>query len=214
MRIVFSGAGPLTVTAAKALTNDHDIVIIEINKEKIDALSEEIDCSFLHGNAATPAVLKEVNPKNCDFLFCLCNDDQTNIITSLLGRSLGFKRVVTTIEKPELEQMCREIGLEDIIVPVQATTRYLENMIKGLDQIDISSILKFGTRFFRLTAGKNEAVAVDKFDLPDPARIIFFYRDKALHFVDDSTQFKKGDEIIILCDTETLQDLIEQFNPV
>ena len=140
MRIVFSGAGPLAVTAARALIKDHEIIIIEIDKNKIDELSEEMDCSFLHGDATTPGILKEVNPKTCDFLFCLCNDDQTNIITSLLGRSLGFKRVVTNIEQPELEQMCREIGLEDIIIPVQATSHHLENMINGMDEIDISSI--------------------------------------------------------------------------
>lgn len=213
MRIVFSGAGPLTLMAARILMEDHDVVIIEINKEKIDEISEEIDCSFLNGDAATPAVLKEVNPKTCDFLFCLCNDDQTNIITSLLGRSLGFKRVVTTIEQPELEQMCREIGLEDIIILVQATSRHLENMIKGLDQVDISSVLKYGTRFFTFVAGKDEAVPVDELGLEDSVKAVFYYRDEKHRFVDEDTRFKKGDEVVVLCDTKTLPDLVERFSP-
>jgi len=212
MRIVFSGASPLTVTAARVLIKVHEVIIIEKDKKKIDELSEEMDCSFLHGDATTPGILKEVNPETCDFLFCLCNEDQTNIITSLLGRSLGFKRVVTNIEQPELEQMCREIGLEDIIIPVQATTRHLENMIKGLDQVDISSVLKFGTRLFTINAGSNEAVTIEELKLPESTRIIFYYRNETLHFVNENIRFKKGDEIIVLCNTDTLPELIDRYS--
>ncbi len=193
------------------MIKEHEVIIVEIDKNKIDELSEEMDCSFLHGDAATPGILKEVNPKTCDFLFCLCNDDQTNIITSLLGRSLGFKRVVTNIENPEMEQMCREIGLEDIIIPVQATTRHLENMIKGLDLVEISSVLKFGTRLYTFIAGEKEAVAADELGLPESARILFYYRDETLCFTDGQTRFEKGDEIVVICDTETLPELTERY---
>ena len=49
MRIVFSGASPLTVITAKQLIKQgHEVVIIETNKEKIDQISEELDCRFLH----------------------------------------------------------------------------------------------------------------------------------------------------------------------
>ena len=83
MRIVFSGASPTAIMAARQLIKQgHDIVIIELDKEKIDKLSEELDCSFLHGDAGKPAILSQVDPKNCDFLFCLTDNDQANIITS------------------------------------------------------------------------------------------------------------------------------------
>ena len=56
MRIVFSGAGPMTIMAVQLLTEQgHEVIIIELDKDKIDRLSEELDCSFLHGDAAKPA---------------------------------------------------------------------------------------------------------------------------------------------------------------
>jgi len=131
MRLVFSGASPLTIMAAQALVKEgHEVIIIDINKEKIDQLSDELDCSFLHGDAAKPAILSQVNPQNCDFLFCLTDSDHINIITSLLGRSMGFKRVVTSIENPDLEQLCRGLGLEDTIIPIRTMSRHLENMVR------------------------------------------------------------------------------------
>jgi trk system potassium uptake protein TrkA len=85
-------------------------------------------------------------------------------------------------------------------------------MIKGLDQVDISSVLKFGTRLFTINAGSNEAVTIEELKLPESTRIIFYYRDETLHFVDEDTRFKKGDEIIVLCNTDTLPELIDRYS--
>ncbi|GAH98739.1 unnamed protein product, partial [marine sediment metagenome] len=159
MRIVFSGASPLTIITAKTLIKQgHEVVIIEVNKEKIDQTCDELDCSFLHGDSARPAVLSQVDPKNSDILFCLTNSDQINIITSLLGRSMGFKRVITSIEDTDLEQLCRELGLEDTIIPVWTMSRHLDNMIRGLDNINLSTLLKEDARFFTFTAGEEDAI--------------------------------------------------------
>ena len=58
-------------------------------------------------------------------LFALTDNDQANILASLVGRSLGFKRVVTKIQDAELEHICKELGLEDIIVPSRTIGRFL-----------------------------------------------------------------------------------------
>jgi trk system potassium uptake protein TrkA len=214
MRIVFSGASPLTVTTAQALIKQgHEIIIIEVDKEKIEQLSDELDCSFLHGDAAKPATLSQVDPKKNDFLFCLTNSDQINIITSLLGRSMGFKRVVTSIEDTGLEQLCRELGLEDTIIPVRTMGRHLENMVRGLDNIELSTLLKENARFFTFTAGEQDAVAVSELELPKDAQVVFYYRENKFYFADNETKFHKGDEIVILTHSKNLPDLNKRWYP-
>ena len=214
MRIVFSGASPLTVITAKQLIKQgHEVVIIETNKEKIDQISEELDCSFLHGDSAKPAILSQVDPKNSDILFCLTNSDQINIITSLLGRSMGFKRVVTSIEDMDLEVLCRELGLQDTIIPVWTMSRHLDNMVRGLDNINLSALLKEDARFFTFTAGVEDAVNVRELGLPKDARVIFYYRDNQFHFAEDDTELHKGDEIIVLTHSKNIPGLNERWYP-
>jgi trk system potassium uptake protein TrkA len=214
MRIVFSGASPLAVITAKTLMKQgHEVIIIEVAKEKIDQISEELDCSFLNGDSTKPAVLGQVDPKNSDILFCLTNSDQMNIITSLLGRSLGFKRVITSIENTDLVQLCRELGLEDTIVPVWAMSRHLDNMVRGLDNINLSTLLKADARFFTFTAGEEDAVSISELALPKDAKVIFYYRDNRLHFADDDTKLRKGDEVVILTHCDNLPDFNERWYP-
>ncbi len=214
MRIVFSGASPLTVVTARELMKQgHEIIIIEIDKEKIDEYSEELDCSFLHGDSAKPATLSQVDPKSCDILFCLTNSDQINIITSLLGRSMGFKRVITNIENTSLEQLCREIGLEDTIIPVWTVSRQLVDIVRGIDNVNLSSLLKGDARFFISTIGEQDAVNIDELKLPKDARVVFYYRDGNFKFVEQDTKFRKDDQIVILTGSKSIPELNDRWYP-
>jgi len=214
MRIVFTGANSLTVMTARTLIKQgHEVIIIEVDKEKIDQISDELDCSFLHGDSAKPAILSQVDPKNSDILFCLTNSDQVNIITSLLGRSMGFKRVITSIKDTDLVQLCRELGLEDTIIPVWALSLYLDNMVRGLDHINLSTLLKEDARFFTFTAGEDDAICVSELGLPKDAKVIFYYRDNKFNFADDDTKLRKGDEIVILTHSKNLPDFNERWYP-
>jgi trk system potassium uptake protein TrkA len=213
MRIVFSGAGPMTVITTRELTkHGHEVIIIEVDKDKIDQLSDELDCSFVQGDASKPAILSQVNPEDCDFLFCLTDSDQVNIITALLGRSMGFKRVVPSIEDVELQHLCSELELEDTIIPVRTMSQYLDNMVRGLDSVELSTVLKRDARLFTFVAGEKEAKKVGDLDLPEKTRVLFYYRDEQFHFVDAETHFKKADEIIILTHSENLPDLKKRLN--
>lgn len=126
MRAVFIGAGSLAVVTAKLIRErGEEVVIIEQDKDRIDALAEQIDCGFLHGDGSKPAMLREADPEHTDVLFALTGNDQANILASLVGRSLGFKRVVTKIDDFEFEHICRELGLDDVIVPSRTVGRFL-----------------------------------------------------------------------------------------
>lgn len=129
MRIVFIGAGTLTVmTAGQLLERGHEVVIIEKDKERIDELAEGLAAGFIHGDGSKPDVLSEADPRETDFLFCLTGNDQYNIIASLVGRSMGCRNVVPRIEDPSYEHICSELGLRKVIIPDRTMAGYLTEM--------------------------------------------------------------------------------------
>ena len=212
MRTVFVGAGKVSLETAKGLIKKgHEVVIIENDKGKIDELSEEMDCSFLHGDGSQPNILREVNPERTHFLFCLTNSDQVNLIASLVGRSLGFARVITSIGDSQFEGICRELGLQDTINPSRTISRYLEDLVAGGENLQLSTIIKDTARFFIFKAREGEAVAVKDLDLPGEARVICYYRDDNFAFADQETKFRPGDEIVILTHSKNLPRLQERW---
>ncbi len=214
MRIVFSGLTPTAVKAAEMMIDEgHEVIIIEVNKEKIDDISEDLDCSFLQGDAGEPAVLEQAAPEKCDFIFCLTDNDHTNIITSLLARSMGFKKSVTCIHDEDLLPLCDELGLEDVIVPDRTVSQYLDNWLKGSGTVELSTLLRGGARFFSFIAGEEEKGRVDELQLPDRSKVLYCYRDDEFFFAEDDTKLKEGDEVVILTSSEHLKELQERWHP-
>lgn len=214
MRVVFIGAGDLTVeTATLLLQGDHQIIIIETDKERIDELSDVLDCSFLHGDGSKPHILEEADPNNTDFLFCLTENDQYNIIAALVGRSLGYSQVILQIHDADYLNICRELKLEHTITPTKTIGRYLADMVSGIDIIELSSMIKDEARYLMVEIGKETQGPVSELELPAEAKVICFYRSGKFQLPDDETKLTIGDEVIILTHSKHLSRLTKRFYP-
>ena len=212
MRTVFVGAGKVSVGTAKALIKKgHEVVIIETDKAKIDELSEEMDCSFLRGDGSQPNILREVNPGQTDLLYCLTDSDQVNVIASLVGRTLGFKRIVTGIADPQFEDICCELGLKDTIILSRTISRYLEDMVGGTENVELSTVLKDEARFFTFTAEEEDAVSVKELKLPAEAHAVCYYRDGRFALADEGAKLQKGDEVVVLTHSKNMAELQERW---
>lgn len=210
MRAVFVGAGPATLAAVRVLLNrNHEVVIIEQDREVIESL-DDLDCGVLHGDGSRPAILKEADPENTDFLFCLTTNDQTNIIASLVGRSLGFSRVVTRIENEEFEHVCLELGLVDTIVPEVTVARHLADVMEGRNPLELSATLGADARLISFVLGEDEAGSIESLDLPGDSRVICLYRDEELIFAKPELEVEKGDQVVVLARTEDADALRER----
>lgn len=203
-------------TAKELIKKGHEVVIIENDKAKIEELDEEMDCSFLLGDGSHPNILREVNPGTTDFLFCLADSDQDNLIASLVGRSLGFARVVTNIGDPQFESICHELGLEDTIIPSRTISRYLVDMVGGGENVELSTVIKDEARLFKVIIAKEEdAVSAKDLKLPSDAKVICYYRDGKFLHADEETDFRLNDEVVILTHSKNIPALQErwQMNP-
>lgn len=212
MRAVFIGAGSLAVMSARLfLQRNHEVVIIEESKEEIDGLTEGMDCGFIHGDGSKPAILKEADPGHTDVLFCLTNDDKVNILASLVGRSLGFKRVVTKIDEPELEHICLELGLEDTIIPTRTIGRLLADMFEGQNPLELSTMIREEARIFSFVVPDDAEGTISSLGLPEDARAICVYRGKKFFIASGDLDIKANDEVVLITHRDNLEKLVERW---
>lgn len=201
------------MTARSLLKRGHEVILIDEDKERIDALADEVDCGLIWGDGSKPAILKETDPDTTDFLFCLTKNDQANIIASLVGRSLGFKRVITRIEDPEFEHICIELGLEDTIIPVLTVGRYLADMFEGQDLLDLSAIVKDTARVFSFICPAENEGSVRDLELPRHSRVICVYRKGKFLMLEGGADVLAGDEVVVLTHEKNLPALREKWSP-
>ncbi|NJO67666.1 MAG: TrkA family potassium uptake protein [Rhodospirillales bacterium] len=212
MRIVLVGAGPVaTGTASLLMQWGHEVVIIDRDKERIEQLAETLDCGFLIGDGSNPAVLRDAGPEQADYLLCLTDSDQDNILASIVGRSLGFKHVVPKIENEEYEHVCMEIGLEHTIIPDRTIARNLADMIEGHSIIEMSTMIRGDVRFFSHLVTPDDGKTVGDIDYPKNTRAICIYRGDDFLIPHDETTIHAGDEVIVITERRAIPALTERW---
>jgi trk system potassium uptake protein TrkA len=215
MKAILIGASPTAImTAQFLLKRNHEVIIIEIDKDKIDALSNELDCGFLHGDGSKPSLLRETNPEKSDVLYCLTSHDQTNIIASLIGRSLGFAKVITKIEDPSYEHICIELGLDATIVPSRTIGSHLADMFEGRDPIELSTMFRYDASTFSFVAREKHVGEISDLALPKTSRIMCIYRNEQLIIPSENEKIELDDEVVIITYRKNLEALHEQLDLV
>jgi trk system potassium uptake protein len=214
MKAVLIGTTPLSVMTARILLNrGHEVVIIERDMERIDDLKDDLACGFLHGDGTRPGILKEANPARSDVLYCLTNEEQTNIIASLVGKSLGYPRVITQILDPQFEHICIELGLEDTIVPDRTIGGYLSDIFEGQDPVILSTMIRDEARAFSFVTRKEDAGPISNLNLPRDSRVVCLYRDDKFTLPDTDMVLKTGDEVVIITHRQNLAELTSRWSP-
>lgn len=212
MRVAILGGGGLATTCARLLVEARcEVVLIEKDAERIASLEGEIDCGLIHGDGTKPAILREAEPERCDVLLCLSGSDHDNLLASVVGRHLGFKRTLTKIEDPEFEPICVELGLGDTIIPDRTISRALVDMVHGRTVPELAAALGGEARLFAFVLDADTPVA--DLDFPKRTLLLGVSRAGAFVFAEDLEKagLAEGDEVLLLTHADNFEALRERF---
>ncbi len=123
--IVIIGGGNVGYCLTKELQEMQDdlhIKIIEYNLERAQHLSEMLkNVTILNGDGLDKNILNEASIGSAHTMVAVTDDDETNILSSLLSKQAGCKRVITLVNKPTYNALIGTLGLGAIVSP-RATT--------------------------------------------------------------------------------------------
>ena len=212
MRVVIIGASGASVETVNLLLEyDHEVVVIEADKTRIDELSETLQCGFLHGDGSKPSILREANAENTDVLLCLSDSDQANIISALVGRELGYSRVILKIADPDYKTICAELKLDEVILPDKEISLALSRLIENNQAVGYKAEVQGELRFFTVCTGEDEAGPLGDMNLPEDVRVVAVTRGNESMFPADDLDLKADDEVLLLASETSIDDLRERF---
>lgn len=107
--------------------------IIEKDAEKCTALAESLNKAVvLHGDGSDQELLKEENIQDMDVFIALTNDDETNILASLLAKTMGVRKTITRISKFGYSSLMSTIGIEQVVSSrLSAVNTILQHIRRG-----------------------------------------------------------------------------------
>ncbi len=140
-RLVIAGGGNIGYRLAKALEDRYNIKIIEFSPARCEYISERLNKAVvLNGSATDQDLLLEENIEKTDVFLALTNDDEVNIMASLLAKRLGAAKVMTLINNPVYADLVQGGEIDIAISPQQATTSTLLGHVRRGDTVSAHSL--------------------------------------------------------------------------
>ncbi|MEQ8841459.1 MAG: Trk system potassium transporter TrkA [Acidimicrobiales bacterium] len=101
--MIVVGAGEVGSYVAERLSREgHDVAVVELDALRLRALSDDLDVLTVQGSGTHPATLRRAGVEQAELLVAVTSNDEVNLISSLLAKSLGVERTIVRIEAPEL----------------------------------------------------------------------------------------------------------------
>lgn len=218
-RIVIAGGGQIGERLAEAIENRYQVKIIEMNPARCRYLSDTLDNTvILQGSSSDRDLLMEENIDNADLFLALTNDDEANIMSSLLAKRLGAKKVMTIINNTAYVDLVQGGEIDIAVSPQLATIGTLLAHVRRGDIVSVHSLRRGAAEAIEIVAhgdAKSSKVigkAIMHINLPPGTTIGAITRADKVLIAHDSTVIESGDHVIMfLVDKKHIRDVERLF---
>lgn len=220
-RVVIAGGGHIGERLAEAIESRYQVKIIEMNATRCRQLSDTLESAIvLHGSASDRDLLIEENINEADLFLALTNDDEANIMSSLLAKRLGARKVMSLINNPAYVDLIQGGEIDIAISPQQATIGTLLTHVRRGDIVAVHSLRRGAAEAIEAIAhgdarsSKVVGRKVADVPLPPGTTIGAIVREEQVLIAHGTTQIEDGDHVLLfLVDKKYVRDVERLFQP-
>jgi len=121
-RVMIAGGGNIGYRLARAIETDYQVKIIEFDKRRAEFLATNLRHTLvLRGDITDEELLESENIDEMDMFIALTNDDENNIMSALLAKRMGARRVAALINRRAYAELMQSGQIDIAISPAQAS---------------------------------------------------------------------------------------------
>ncbi len=212
--VTIIGGGSVGRRLAKSLEAlKFNIKIIEPNEERCEFLSEQLETSLvINGDGTDLGLLNEEDIASSDVVVCVTNNDEKNLLTSLLVKQLGVKRVITRVTKHANAALFEKVGIDVALSSQIASLNEIKNNLDGAN-VDILATVEQGKgEVLNILLPENfETSRIMDLRLPAKAIVGVIQRRNRIIIPNGVTQLMAEDNLIIFTTSENAPKIREYF---
>lgn len=203
--IMIAGGGNIGLRLSQALENEYRVKLVELDPEKAGHASELLKNTIvLNGDAADEDLLNEEGIDKTDVFCALTNADEANIISSMLAKRLGARKVMALINRAAYVDLVQSNTIDIAISPQQATIGSLLTHVRKGDVVVVHALRRGAAEAIEAIAHGNQTSskvvgrAIHDIGLPGETTIGAIVRGDAVLMADKQTVIEADDHVILL----------------
>lgn len=215
-RVMIAGGGRHAVYLAEILA-EHDIecTIIEADKGRCVQLAEKLDKALiLHGDATDMDLLEMEGVEGLDGFVVFTGSDDTNMLSSLLAKHAGVRKVVALIDKIDYIPLVRRVGVDAAISPrLSAVNTILKYVRRGI-VVSVAALRGIDAEVIEFSVEQGSRVAGHKLQethFPRDSLVGAVIRGEEVIIPSGQTELTPGDKVAVLALPDALGDVEKLF---
>lgn len=178
-RLMIAGGGNIGMRVARGVSSAMTPKIIEGNRQRCNVLAQQLNAQalVLHGDSTDEELLAQENVGNMDLFMALTNDDENNIMSALLAKRMGARRVIALINRRAYAELMEGGRVDVAITPSHATIGELLKYVRRGDVAAVHSLRRGAAEALEIVAhgdartSKVVGKSIQEISLPQGASI-------------------------------------------
>lgn len=141
MYIIIAGAGVVGSNLAKRLSENHDLVIIDLDRDMCERVYSKYGAVSICGNATKINVLKDAGIEKCDVAIGVMRNDADNLAFALLSKNYNVKQIMVRMRDPEYKSAYKLAGATSIAGVID---HLVEEFVLDVEQPDVRKVYSLG----------------------------------------------------------------------
>lgn len=203
-RVMIAGGGNIGTRLAKVLEAQYEVKLIDHNKKNSERLAQELDKTLiLIGDATDEELLVSENVEDMDVFCALTNDDETNIMSALLAKRKGARKVIALINRSSYVDLVQSGQIDIAISPAQATIGSLLTHVRRGDIAVVHSLRRGAAEALEMIAHGDRKTSkvvgrrIEEIDLPKGTTIGAVVRNQEVLIAHHDTTIESNDHVIL-----------------
>ncbi len=218
-RVMIVGGGNIGRRLAKALERDYQVKLIEYNKRASERLAGELKNTLvLNGDGTDEKLMQQEHVDEIDVFCALTNDDENNIMSALLAKQGGARKVIALINRSAYVGLLQGGKIDIVLSPAHVTIGSLLAYVRQGDVAAVHSLRRGAAEALEVIAhGDRQSSRVvgrriDEIDLPKGATIGAIVRGDEVIMGHHDTRIEAEDHaIVFVTDKRTVKKVEKLF---
>ena len=212
--VTIIGGGNVGLNLAKSLENlKLKLKIIEKSEERCNYLSQELNNALvINGDGTDLELLNEEDIASSDVVVSVTNNDEKNLLCSLLVKNLGAKRVISRVSKNANVALFEKVGIDIAISSKTAALNEIKNNIKDTNIGILATVEQGQGEVLVIELPESyQSRKIMELKMPVKAIVGIIQRRKRIIIPNGITQIMGGDSLIIFTTSENAPTIRKFF---
>ncbi len=218
-RMVIFGGGNIGEFLAGEIETNHPSVnlkVVENGKSRAEQVARSLKRSVvLQGSVLDTEILEEANVSSAEAVVAVTNDDETNILASLLAKSMGAQRAITLINSATYMPLTPSLGIDVVVSPRNITVSTILQHVRRGRIHSVHTIRDGFGEIIEAEAMETSnlvGVPLKETELPDNVLVGAIVRDDEVIVPRSDTIIQVNDRVVLFAAAESVREVEKMFS--